>query len=394
MKRIAASYVYTGRDIEPIVDGYVEFADDGTIVSVGKSSGKGSEPVFYNGAIIPGLVNSHCHLELSHLQGKFRKGTGMAGFIDQINSLRDSKPREEKIADARKWLEVLWNQGVSAMADISNCNDTFAMKASSPLYTRTFLEVFGTEPEDCAGVIEDVRRLKAEADKAGIDAAPTPHSCYTMSPELLTAASAEALKAGYLSYHSQESREEEDLMISGTGALADNYKGRNLSTPPVTGKPALMYFLDRLGHVHRPPFEEHVLLVHNVCLTQEAADAAKEVLKNVWWAVCPLSNIFIHEALPPLDLMRRNGLSITIGTDSLSSNDTLDMVKEMYCISENFPHVPFGEIVHWATFNGASFLNKPSFGSLEAGKKPGIVFVENLDGNGRLTPESRSKRIV
>ena len=137
-----------------------------------------------------------------------------------------------------------------------------------------------------------------------------------------------------------------------------------------------------------------MLLVHNVCLTQEAADAAKEVLKNVWWAVCPLSNIFIHEALPPLDLMRRNGLSITIGTDSLSSNDTLDMVKEMYCISENFPHVPFGGIVRWATFNGASFLNKPSFGSLEAGKKPGIVFVENLDGNGRLTPESRSKRIV
>ena len=114
-----------------------------------------------------------------------------------------------------------------------------------PLYTRTFLEVFGTEPQDCGSVIGGVRKLSEEAASSGIDAAPTPHACYTMSPELVTAASAEGLAAGYLSYHSEESQEEEDLLISGTGALADNYHGRHLSTPPVTGKPSLMYFVDR-----------------------------------------------------------------------------------------------------------------------------------------------------
>ena len=154
------------------------------------------------------------------------------------------------------------------MADISNCDDTFAMKSKSPMYTRTFLEVFGTEPEDCEAVIEGVRKLKAEADSYGIDAAPTPHACNKMSQQLHTAASAEALKSGFLSYHSQESPEEEELVISGTGALAENYKGRHLSTPPVTGRPALMYFLDRLSEIHRPPFDEHILLGHNVCLTQ------------------------------------------------------------------------------------------------------------------------------
>ena len=394
MKRISASYVYTGKDIMPVVDGYVDYADDGTIISVGELSGTDSPGDRYEGIIAPGFVNAHCHLELSHLRGAFEKGTGMSGFINQINSLRDSKSREEKIRDASAWLERLWKQGVSAMADISNCDDTFAMKSKSPMYTRTFLEVFGTEPEDCDAVMEGVRKLKAEADSYGIDAAPTPHACYTMSPQLLTAASAEALKSGFLSYHSQESTEEEELVISGTGALAENYKGRHLSTPPVTGRPALMYFLDRLSEIHRPPFDEHILLVHNVCLTQEAAEAATAALKNVYWAVCPLSNLFIHNALPPLDLMRENKLKIAIGTDSLSSNDTLDMVAEMYCISENFPDIPLGEIISWATSSGASFMKKTQLGEIAPGKKPGLVLIENIDGNGRLTADSRSKRII
>lgn len=394
MKRISASYVYTGTDEKPITGGYVDYADDGTIISIGELSGTDSPGDRYEGIIAPGFVNAHCHLELSHLRGAFEKGTGMSGFINQINSLRDSKSREEKIRDASAWLEKLWNQGVSAMADISNCDDTFAMKSKSPMYTRTFLEVFGTEPEDCEAVIDGVRKLKAEADSYGIDAAPTPHACYTMSPQLLTAASAEALKSGFLSYHSQESPEEEELVISGTGALADNYRGRHLSTPPVTGKPALMYFLDRLSEVHRSPFEEHVLLVHNVCLTQEAAEAATAALKNVYWAVCPLSNLFIHNALPPLGIMRKNNLKIAIGTDSLSSNDTLDMVAEMYCISENFPDIPLGEIISWATSSGARFLKKAQLGEIAPGKKPGLVLIENIDGNGRLTADSRSKRII
>ncbi len=395
MKRTASDFIYTGLSPEPLRNAYVEYDDDGTIVSVGLCPDPAAEPDFRHGAIVPGLVNSHCHLELSHLQGKFTKGSGMSGFINQINELRDSTSVENKRKIAAEWLGILWNQGVSAMSDISNCDDTFRLKSESPMYTRTFLEVFGTEPEDCASVMDDVRRLAEKAAECRIDAAPTPHACYTMSPELLTAASAEALAAGYLSYHSEESPEEDDLMISGAGALADNYNGRHLSTPPVTGKQSLYYFTDRLRKVHEGPFDEHILLVHNVCLTQEALDYAMQYMKNVWWAVCPLSNIFIHNALPPVPLMRRNGLRITVGTDSLSSNDTLDMVREMFCLQESFKDVPFGEILQWATYNGAEFLSREdTLGSLEEGKKPGIVLIRNVDADGRLTADSISERVI
>ena len=135
--------------------------------------------------------------------------------------------------------------------------------------------------------------------------------------------------------------------------------------------------------------------MHNVCLTREALDYALKYLKNVWWAICPLSNIFIHNALPPIALMRENGLKIALGTDSLSSNDTLDMVAEMYCISSSFPDVPLGEIIRWATFNGAEFLGKAdTLGALAPGYRPGIALICNISPDGGLTAGSYSERVI
>ena len=393
IKRITASFVYAGDAFEPINDGFVEYDDaDGTILRTGKcEEGESVTP----GAIVPGFVNGHCHVELSHLHTKFVKGTGMAGFIDQINALRDWAGRERKQELVKEWMDIMWKRGVSAMADISNDDSSFEIKASHPLYTRTFLEVFGSEPEMCDGVMKDVRELNKVADEAGIDAAPTPHSCYTMSPQLLSASSAAGLAKGWLSYHSQESREEEDLIRHGSGEMYENRKRSGMSTPPVTGGSSLEYFIDRLAESAPAPYDAHILLVHNVCLSQNDIDAARKVMNNVWWAICPLSNIFIHNDLPPIPLMRENGLDIVVGTDSLSSNDDLDIVKELSCIHENFPEVPMGEILKWACLNGARFLSKSDvLGSLSVGKRPGIVLIDNIDSKGFVTPASKSERLI
>ena len=391
MKRITAEYIYT-LESEPIRNGFVEYEEDGTITAVGQC--EAGEEVM-SGAIVPGFVNAHCHVELSHLHKKFRKGTGMAGFIDQINELRDWAGREVKQQLVQEWMDKMWNDGVSAMADISNDDSSFDVKKSHKMYTRTFLEVFGSEPEMCEGVMNDVTALKAVADEAGIDAAPTPHSCYTMSPQLLSASAAAGLESGYLSYHSQESQEEEDLLISGSGAMYENRKRSGMSTPPVTGESSLKYFLDRLADVKPAPYDENILLVHNVCLQQSDIDAVKQTMNNAYFAICPLSNIFIHNALPPIDLMRKNGLAIALGTDSLSSNDDLDVMKELVCLHENFPQVPMNELFTWASRNGARFLGKDDvLGSIAAGKCPGIVHISALDENGFITAESRSRRII
>ena len=393
MKRIAAKYVYPLTSTEPLVNGFVEVEEDGTVVRTGVCEDPAKEPVFLDGALVPGFVNAHCHVELSYMKGLFRKGTGMAGFIDQINELRDTKSLEQKVSDLTQAMDSLWEQGVVAMADISNCDDSFAVKARHPMYTRTFLEVFGTEPEDCGAVMEGVRKLKAVADGFGIDAAPTPHACYTMSPELVTAVSAEGLKSGFLSFHSEETEEEEEMLKYGSGKMWENRIKAGMSVPPVTGKSSLLYFIDRLLQGHPAPFDEHILLVHECCMEQEGIDAVKAVMNHPFVAVCPLSNLFIHNALPPIDLMRRNGLKVCVGTDSLSSNDDLRIVDELFCLQRNFPEVPLGELFTWASRNGAEFLSKLEFGTLEAGKKPGLVLVDHLDADGRLTASSKSHRL-
>jgi cytosine/adenosine deaminase-related metal-dependent hydrolase len=92
--------------------------------------------------------------------------------------------------------------------------------------------------------------------------------------------------------------------------------------------------------------------------------------------------------------MVENRLKVLVGTDSLSSNDDLDMVKELYCLHTNFPEVSMTTLLEWACLNGAEFLKQDALGSLVAGKKPGVVFISNVDGNGNLTADSRSERII
>ena len=350
MRRIAAKYLYTLASTEPVLNGFVELEDDGTVIRTGTCADSAAEPVFYDGAVAPGFVNAHCHVELSYMKGLFRKGTGMAGFIDQINELRDTKSLEEKVRDLSEAMDSLWEQGVVAMADISNCDDSFAVKARHPMYTRTFLEVFGTEPEDCGAVMDGVRKLK-------------------------------------------ETEEEEEMLKYGSGKMWENRRKAGMSVPPVTGKSSLLYFIDRLLAGRPAPFDEHILLVHECCLDQEGIDAAKAVMNHPFVAVCPLSNLFIHNALPPIDLMRRNALKICVGTDSLSSNDDLNIVDELYCLQRNFPEVPLGELLTWASRNGAEFLAKPEFGILEPGRRPGLVLIDHLDADGRLTAASKSSRL-
>ena len=394
---LSADYIFTGDSPIPITNACVEVSEEGEIIALRRIDDlpQGVDIEKFAGAITPGFVNAHCHVELSGMQGKFRKGTGMAGFIDQINELRNTLTVDEKKKCIKHWMDKMWERGVSAMADISNGPDSFAIKAETPMYTRTFLEVFGTEPEDCDAVMEGVRALEKQAKSIGIDAAPTPHSCYTMSPLLLTASSRAGLESGYLSFHSEESVEEEEMLISGSGPMYENRVRAGMSLPPVTGESSLKYFIDRLLEVHPAPFTENILLVHEVCMTEEGVDAVNKVMLHPFVALCPCSNIFIHNALPPVMMMREKGVKLTVGTDSLSSNDDLDMVRELFCLQENFTDIPLGEMIMWATFNGAEFLGKGDvYGKIAPGMKPGLVHISGLDSKGLLTVASVSKRII
>ena len=222
--------------------GFVKLDDDGTIIETGALEQESDCTEFYEGVIIPGFVNSHCHIELSHLEGVFSQESGMAGFIKQIRVQRESAPKERRVEAIKAQMDKMHKEGVSAVADISNCDESFGVKASSPVYTRSFLEVFGSESGDATNIMKGLEELLSTALSCGIDASPSPHSCYTMSRELLRRSSIAALDSGYISYHNQESWEEEELIRRGKGPLADDYKSRGMSTPEINPEGPMSYY--------------------------------------------------------------------------------------------------------------------------------------------------------
>lgn len=401
MKKFAADYAFTlNGSPKPLERPLVVTDETGKILSVSQySNDELSDVDYHKGILIPGMVNAHCHIELSHLKGVFRQATGMSGFINQINALRESVDEKGRAEAMKSEFDNFSRQGVVAVSDISNCTESFPFKKEYlnhsvfPVYYRTFVELFGTEKEDAEDILEGGQRIADQATAMGLDASVTPHSCYTMSPKLLEITARRGLESGAISYHSQESQEEEDMIMKGSGALADNYRERGLSTPPVTGTTALEYFIDHIAEKNEK-VKGRINLVHNVVLSQRSIDRAKEALENPFFTICPLSNIFIHRQLPPIDLMKGNGLRICLGTDSLSSNLILDMIREMECLQKNFPHLELWEILSWACTNGALLLGKEdTLGSLTEGKRPGIVLLENAE-EFRINEKSKSTRLI
>jgi aminodeoxyfutalosine deaminase len=120
--------------------------DDGTILDVEDTGGDLKEEhsvEFHSGIIVPGFVNCHCHLELSHLKDRIAPSAGLPSFISQIRQLRDS-PKEKVMQDAYSAGSLMFKNGIVLCADICNTADTFSLKTESLVRYISLIEVFGS----------------------------------------------------------------------------------------------------------------------------------------------------------------------------------------------------------------------------------------------------------
>ncbi len=155
MRRISAQYVFTSAG-KPLRRGVVTAASDGTILSVEDTGGDLAEKPgteFYNGIIIPGLVNCHTHLELSHMRNTLPAGGGLTEFITGVRQQRDADTAEI-VRAARDADNEMYREGVVACGDISNNSLTFDIKRTSAIRYLTFIEVFGLDPLLATGRID------------------------------------------------------------------------------------------------------------------------------------------------------------------------------------------------------------------------------------------------
>lgn len=353
-------------------------ADDGTVVGIDtwRDPDREAGVEFYAGILLPGMVNAHCHLELSHLHGAIPSGGGFAAFAQGMGAQRGRFGDEERrraiaAADAR-----MWHDGVTAVGDVANGESAFAVKERSPIRYRTFAEVFGLQCDSAAAVEGLLRHASTSL---------TPHSAYAVQEALFRAVCREG--DAPLSIHFMESPAEEAL-YRGDGELAAWYETRGWTCDFLHyGSPA-----ERL--VASIPPGRSVLLVHNCCVTQRTIERVmSHFTAPVWWCLCPGSNRYISDLRPPVELLRGNNLNICVGTDSLASNDALSLLCELRLLGED---IPLAERLLWATAGGAAALGfAGELGRIEPGRRPGVVLLSGVDlSSMRLLPESRTVRLA
>lgn len=375
-RKIAAHKIFTGNKVRPwIHNGFVVFDQEGRVVEVSNDNAIASQPhstEYYNGIMVPGLVNAHLHLELSHLKGKISKGKGLASFVSQMTNLhRDS---ENYTIQATKAIEYYDKQmaanGVVLAADIVNSDITIATKQKSNIHYINFIEMFGLREDVADQQIDYAKSLYNLFSKAGLKTHFAPHSTYSISYKIYEAIKDLLKDETITTIHFLEGREEQALFSGVNNEFAKIL--RNIShNLPYSSYKSLYLFLTNLISVNI-----NLLLVHNTFITEELAEKLVNNFPNLYFVLNPTSNMYVENTLPPEFLIKKYPDKILIGTDSLATNYSLDIKKEILLL-HNTMDVDLTPLLFAATINGAKALGQDKyFGSFEVGKKPGWTIIE------------------
>lgn len=390
MKSFKADYVFPV-NTDPIKNGVVTVDDHGKIISVSDThspDAKGGEPQHLKGIICPGFVNTHCHLELSHLKGKLSQQKGLISFIKEIQAERTAD-KAAILKAAEKADAEMYENGIVAVGDIANSNISVPVKANSKIYYHTFAEAFSFLPEKAQEAFDKAVSLSKEFKPQSCSV--TPHAPYSVSKELFKLIKKYSdTGTNLISIHNQESEDENKFYRYRLGGFIDLYKHFNIDINffKSQARNSMQSILPLLSN------KQEILMVHNTCTNLKDLYFIKRFDRKVHFCFCPGANLYIENKLPKVDLFVDQGFNLTIGTDSLASNTKLCILSEMRLLQAKFTLITTERLLQWATINGARFLGiDDEKGSLEAGKTPGLNLITGLDGL-RITPETKVKRLI
>ena len=377
MKYFTADIIF--RNIgSPLTNHVIITENDGRIVDVVHSDEVSADVLKIQGAIVPGFVNAHCHLELSHLKNQLNTGTGLIPFIKSVVTLRDF-PQEEidqAIADADK---EMYENGIVAVGDISNKVDTAMTKSASPIKYYTFVEMFDflqdQNAQSCFDQYFDV--FKNQSDLNGNLKSCVPHAPYSVSPTLFQLINEANDHTKVVSIHNQETVHENLLFQEKNGELLGFFNdfGIDISNFKPSNKPSIDYAINHMDE------SLNTLMVHNTMCDSRDIKVAHDWNRNTYWVTCPNANLFIENSLPNYKTFIEEKCKMGIGTDSLSSNWQLSIFDEMQTIQKYQSFIETKEIIKWSSFWSSEALGFHELGSIQNGKKPGLIALEGIQSS-------------
>jgi cytosine/adenosine deaminase-related metal-dependent hydrolase len=362
----------------PLPDGVV-VVDDGRISWVGPGddpAARDAERVELGpGVLLPGLVNAHCHLELSYLAGAVPRENGFVPWVEALVAARAAEDRGQVREGVAAALRELEQTGTVAVGDVSNTLPHVDLLARSSLFAAVFLELLAWDPVRAGGVLAaadahltGARHALAQATPAGaarVRIELGAHAPHSVSPPLLRAL---AERGGPAAIHLAESEAEARFLDGGVGEWASFLARRGLGhvSFPASGLSPVRY-LDGLGAL-RPG----LLAAH--CVRTDRGDRELLARRGVSVVVCPRSNRALDVGLPRVPELLAAGVKVCLGTDSLASVDSLDLLQDAALLHRAFPELGAPAIVQMATRAGAEALGFPDLGTLEPGRLGALAF--------------------
>ncbi|MDP2105989.1 MAG: amidohydrolase family protein [Desulfobulbaceae bacterium] len=371
----------------PIADGGV-MVHNGRILAVDRFTRLRRESArvvdVENALLTPALINCHAHLELSYLEGlttiesAYLRGDidSSANFTDWIRTLLvkrgQSVPLESIVVTGRRALAQQYKRGVALVADIGNLaesRDISCGMSAEGLFYRELLAVTAKAAETLLSTLSD-------------DEQCTAHSLYSCHPILLKALKNRSRRLGGLfPVHVAESIDEVTFLRTGTGpfrdflierlrltgSLADGQGLDDLLPHPGCGA---VEYLQSLGVL-----DERTICVHAVHLSEQEIELLAKNRAKV--CLCPASNRKLNVGRAQVPLLLKHKIMPGLGTDSLASNDCLDLWLEMKVLQNDHPEVNPEQIFTKATFGGASTLRVESrLGSLVPGRDARLLAID------------------
>jgi cytosine/adenosine deaminase-related metal-dependent hydrolase len=324
-----------------------------------------------DGAILPGVVNCHVHLEFSGLAGRVAPQARWEDWLEATLTAYGALSPKEIEAGIACAIEALWQSGAVLVGEVTNTGASWPHLAQSLLTYHLFYECLGFNllgTFDLPAVFPFFGRPEV-AGTAWISAAA--HAPYSVSAALFRAiAEWNTARSGLQMVHLAESQAEIDFLARGNGFLEGLLKRRGRWVPnfqsPGLSPPAYLDSLKFLG--------PRTLTVHGTRLT--AADCDLLAGTKTWLVLCPRANRYTGAGAPPVSELLQAGVNLALGTDSLAGNWDLNLFGEMLWLHQNFPAYPGDLWLRLGTLNGARALGRArEFGSLTPGKQAALGFI-------------------
>lgn len=346
---------------------------------------------FPTSVLLPGLVNVHSHLELTILRG-YLEGLDFWRWIRRLTQTKyQVLSRDDLLNSALLGAVEAIRAGITTLADPMDIGTSLEAILMAGLRGILYQEVFSPDPAESDVALESLRSKLGNLEgqlahwpdrRSRVSTGVSPHAPYTVSGRLFQKVHEFARSQDLpVCIHLAESDAETALLRDGSGPIADSYRERGIAWKAPECTP--VEYLERLGVLGRS-----MLLVHCVRLT--ASDFAVLQERGVSVAHCPKSNVRLGHGFMNLREMLRRGIPLGLGSDSVASNNAMDLFEEMrfalanpsfFGNTEASPNaseqLSAAAVLRLATLGGAEALGLAAeIGSLEPGKQADLIAVD------------------